>query len=162
MNPSGVEREHMSKLFPGKHPSHKHGSSKHSSSTSSSNPSASPAGSGKKQSSSSSSGVSSSTNSISSKKQPPSVDVVRKNLNFSRPPGAGSGGGGDILGSIMMGMQNNMQKKDWAIQKFCWWLRNYPYKSRLFIYKLSWNNFFSKKTFDNNTALEGFNNLKFY
>merc|ERR1719457_397291 len=112
VNPSGVEREHMSKLFPGKHPSHKHGSSKHSSSTSSSNPSASPAGSGKKQSLSSSSGVSSSTNSISSKKQPPSVDVVRKNLNFSRPPGAGSGGGGDILGSIMMGMQNNMQKKD--------------------------------------------------
>ena len=44
------------------------------------------------------------------------MDVVRKNLNFSRPPGAGSGGaaGGDILGSIMMGMQNNMQKKDWA------------------------------------------------
>ena len=104
INPSGVEREHMSKLFPGKHPSHKHGggSSKHSST-----PTASPAA--KKSANSSSS-----TNSISSKKQPPSVDVVRKNLNFSRPPGAGSGGaaGGDILGSIMMGMQNNMQKKD--------------------------------------------------
>ncbi len=103
INPSGVEREHMSKLFPGKHLSHKHsgGSSKHSSS--SSTPTASPAA--KKS-------ASSSTNSIS-KKQPPSVDVVRKNLNFSRPPGAGSGGaGGDILGSIMMGMQNNMQKKD--------------------------------------------------
>ena len=53
------------------------------------------------------------------KQPPPSADVVRKNLSFSaaisggKSSKGGASAGADILGSIMMGMQqNNVQKKD--------------------------------------------------